>query len=446
MAAMDAWLPMPPSRPFGSMQSSGTHSHAWGSATQKPQISPMSSPSIEPVVITRVSVVLTSISLSLVSRMINMEKNQQIIQSTVILLLGTLKQWEDQSDMESPQSATPLMLSFECNGVNELGQAGQLLELSHNGQALQPPKLQRVRQFFDSSHGGFGLLSPMVLHPTTVREIAGLFSQLQTLEIRGIEAKMLLGEDRIKYRLDLACGLDSLCGTLPLLRKFTMETYFDDAWHDPGISCQDFTVAQGFDPLCEAIRRLTQPTVESLEIGRIAISADLFTNRRQNAAGDENSWKRLRKLVIWTILSDSTGRWYFTNGGSRGRGLGSFLEDYTDTIFNNMPRMCYSQLEIGTKVTRGLEVAYYSFGNHSSKPDKREVRLTWWGKTKQSLPDRVRANWDEWLEGGDIHETEQGYIEESDDSDDTLWDDDEETSSVDEAGLLDAEEDASGED
>ncbi|KAK8080323.1 hypothetical protein PG997_008141 [Apiospora hydei] len=331
------------------------------------------------------------------------DENKQIFQSTVTSLLGTLQQWEDQDDRESSQPGTFLTLLFRYHeGVNIYGPRGRQIEPSHDWHVLHLPRLHRVGGFIDCSQPYLYSLPPLVPHPSVVCDMARLFSQLRTLELQSIEMK------------------------IP--------------------SQEDFTEGQGIDPLCEAIRRLAQPTVKVLMVGRFAISADLFRNRRQHATREENSWKALEKIVLWTHLMDATGRWYLDDEASRNRGLGSFLEDYTDTIFNNMPCMRYARLVIGWEEKRGVDIRCYNFGKHFLKPDRRHLRLAWWGRTKQSLPDRLRANWDDWLEGFDVDEREPGYIEESDESDDTPRDDDEETSSVEEAGLLDAEEDVSGED
>ncbi|KAK8051768.1 hypothetical protein PG993_003153 [Apiospora rasikravindrae] len=245
-------------------------------------------------------------------------RNQQIFQSAITLLLRALKQWEDQSDVASSKTATSLILALSCEDVIYFRGAECLLELSNDGHVPDLPKLRSVGTFIDSFQPEYSLRS---------------------LTFQLVEAAIPLQEDRLKYRLDFACGLDSLCGTLPLLEEFSIMTGRPDVSDHPQLHRPDFTDGEGFDPLCEAIRRLTQPTVRVLMVGGIVITADLFTNRRPHATSDNDMWKSLEEIVVRTTVMDSTGRWYLGDEAPIDRGLGSFLEDYTDAIFDKMPYM-----------------------------------------------------------------------------------------------------------
>ena len=78
--------------------------------------------------------------------------------------------------------------------------------------------------------------------------------------------------DRLEHRMDLARGLESLCGELPRLRQLDIWANHSHWLKDHNFIHQDFTDEQGFDPLCEAIRKLSQPTVVKLSVEGIAIS------------------------------------------------------------------------------------------------------------------------------------------------------------------------------
>ena len=122
--------------------------------------------------------------------------------------------------------------------------------------------------------------------------------------------------DRLEHRMDLARGLESLCGELPRLRQLDIWANHSHWLKDHNFIHQDFTDEQGFDPLCEAIRKLSQTTVVKLSVEGIAISADLFKNRRQHATGDKESWESLQNLSIRTFLMGSNGKWFLTGDAS----------------------------------------------------------------------------------------------------------------------------------
>ncbi|KAK8093879.1 hypothetical protein PG997_000564 [Apiospora hydei] len=120
---------------------------------------------------------------------------------------------------------------------------------------------------------------------------------------------------RQEHRTAFARGLDSLCGHLPRLKELTIRC-FPEKNHpirDHSFRCQDFTDSQGVDLLCEAIRKLAQPTVTHLTLDGGMVSSDLFHSQRTgspDAQGD--AWHSLQQLDVIAEWVSPNGSWYIT--------------------------------------------------------------------------------------------------------------------------------------
>ncbi|KAK8102022.1 hypothetical protein PG984_015168 [Apiospora sp. TS-2023a] len=79
------------------------------------------------------------------------------------------------------------------------------------------------------------------------------------------------------------------------------------------LACQSLADEEVVDLVCEAVRKLAQPTVESLLLGNWLISEDLFLNRRRDASpAANNTWLQLCDLSLFNSLMAPNGKWYVT--------------------------------------------------------------------------------------------------------------------------------------
>ncbi|KAK7978374.1 hypothetical protein PG988_005864 [Apiospora saccharicola] len=222
-------------------------------------------------------------------------KNQLIFRQAVRLLLDVLSDWGDIGD-NVPSSNLSLTIQPVYDSVG-------LYDDQYNKRSLRkvdfgPSKLLLDRKFLTlwSDDRSAVVLSPMpcikrltasnskdfVLCPRTLCAFSGTFTRLEHLSLDFCDPAPKRRDFRFKHRKEFATGLESLCGKLPCLKKLTIQRSPANGYPitDHSFRCQDLTDDQGVDPLCEAIRKLAQPTVTHLTIEGHGVSADPFSNQR----------------------------------------------------------------------------------------------------------------------------------------------------------------------
>lgn len=157
----------------------------------------------------------------------------------------------------------------------------------------------------------------MVLHPTSICQLAAAFPRLDSLDVEWLDPAVKRQEMRREHRLALAKGLRGLRELLPQLKKLSIER---SGAHDPSnhsFAATSLSVVDqetGIDPLCEAIRELSQGTLVELELISVLLSPDLFRDGRiaGPVKADTTVWPHLQHLKITSGLLAPSGEWYYT--------------------------------------------------------------------------------------------------------------------------------------
>ncbi|ROW00453.1 hypothetical protein VPNG_07928 [Cytospora leucostoma] len=168
------------------------------------------------------------------------------------------------------------------------------------------PTVRRVTAFkVDVSLG----LAP---HPGTMCRLAGLFPNLEGLDLEYRDPAIKRREMRQEHRVALARGLDDLRVRLPRLKRVCIRRQgATDPW-DHGFANQDLEV-DGVDPLCDSVRQIIEAgTLTELELVDVLLSPDLFRDRR---GGPDNAcayFSALRRFMIKVGILAPSGKWYYT--------------------------------------------------------------------------------------------------------------------------------------
>ncbi|KAK8037860.1 hypothetical protein PG991_001206 [Apiospora marii] len=163
------------------------------------------------------------------------------------------------------------------------------------------PSSRRVRELRVENAG---------VHPIAVAQFASAMPQLETLYFFCYDPAIGRHQARLAQRDALARALNSLCGKLPRLKDLEIHRIEYHSVSNHSLACQRLVDAEGIDLVCEAVRKLAQPTVEKLCLSNWLISADLFLDKRDPSA--VKTWPRLEDLDVSSSVMAPNGKWYVT--------------------------------------------------------------------------------------------------------------------------------------
>ncbi|KAK8107058.1 uncharacterized protein PG998_009071 [Apiospora kogelbergensis] len=259
-------------------------------------------------------------------------KNQLIFRQAIQSFLDVLSTWDavwDGSAPDSPRlSIAPLSphLAFRENHGEEAKRVQVISEtrdpsLARRFLALPTNPVAPKLPIVPCAGNVFIQHSPVhVMHPLSVCQIAGAFTNVERLRLDYCDPAPKHRQLRLQRRNELAQGLTSLCGKLPRLKRLTLQRNPGNAnpIRNHSFRCQDFTDDQGIDLLCEAIRKLSQPTVTHLSMIGGHLSSDLFVDRRSKLdSPGADTWHALQRLILKVDFMSPDGRWYGTGRRAR---------------------------------------------------------------------------------------------------------------------------------
>lgn len=110
--------------------------------------------------------------------------------------------------------------------------------------------------------------------------------------------------------------------------------------------CKPLKFAYGTDALGAAVRKLAQPTVETLEIRGFSLSRDFFCND-DSEGNDEGGWKALRHLKIGCDIASADGKyllqdkenWTSNASSLHPQGDATTLDPLVDAFYTDVLRM-----------------------------------------------------------------------------------------------------------
>lgn len=226
-------------------------------------------------------------------------------------LFSLLEKWDQQSPSDG---SFKLWLRFEYDIQNSDGPVEYNFNVSKSTavrryldiNTTELPVLRRIKSFRIS--GTFG----RVPHPATMCRLAGLFTQLEELNIEYCDPAIKRQEMRKEHRFALAAGLKKL-SILSNLSKLKLErnSNCDPANHS--FACQDLEDEEHVDVLCESIRQLAEVgRLTELELKNILVSPDLFRDRRSGGTPDNKLCPALRRLKVEDGILSPSGEWWYT--------------------------------------------------------------------------------------------------------------------------------------
>lgn len=254
--------------------------------------------------------------------------NEEVARTAITSLLSLLGEWESDGNTgdTSADAMGSLQLSIQFRLDEDLlydsdGPTHQGFDLANSSAArryislgedeARLPSVQLVSSLILDANPG------MVLHPTALCQLAAAFPRLSNLDLEYLDPAIKRRDMRREHRLALANGLRGLRERLPQLKRLRIKRM---GLRDPvNHSFAATTLAihdqeTGVDPLCEAIRDLSQGTLAELELVSIILSPDLFRDGRNAGPGqpDTTVWPHLQRLKITAGLLAPSGEWYYT--------------------------------------------------------------------------------------------------------------------------------------
>ncbi|ROW02449.1 hypothetical protein VMCG_06106 [Cytospora schulzeri] len=245
--------------------------------------------------------------------------NEEAARNAISSLLGLLAEWEHDG-MGSFQLYIHFNLDdnllYDSDGPSYQGYFGgsssatrRYISLGDDGERL--PLVQLVSSL------RLGVYPGMILHPTALCQLAGAFPRLDNLDFGYYDPAVKRRDMRREHRLALANGLKGLRDRLPKLKRLRIERTGAEDPRNHSFAASSAAVDDretGVDPLCEAIRELSQGTLSDLELINILISPDLFRSGRNAGSeqADTTSWPHLQHLRIVSGLLAPSGEWYYT--------------------------------------------------------------------------------------------------------------------------------------
>ncbi|KAM0812086.1 hypothetical protein AB5N19_14403 [Seiridium cardinale] len=250
--------------------------------------------------------------------------NQLRFRADVSALLTVLHQWDEEEETANGVVLGTLNLFLEpypakLASVDTLTQDGlsdhsltrRYLALPNETTLHLLPHVKRVKRFDVTN------VEPFPIHPISLCLISGAFTRLENLELEYLDPDIKCHNVRLEQRNAFARGIESLCGTLPYLTSLGIRRLSDHSILNHSFQLQDMTDEQDVDLLCEAIRKLAQPTVVDLWLEEFLISTDLFRSRRSIQHNDGSDvWHALKQLFVRANIMSPGGSWYFTGDPS----------------------------------------------------------------------------------------------------------------------------------
>ncbi|KAK6857288.1 hypothetical protein PG995_007475 [Apiospora arundinis] len=404
----------------------------------------------------------------------NSDKDQLRFETDVLSVLNILKQWDDDDASSGELDYTNLSLwlePFDPRSHPELDSYDFNIPLSTDNP--QSPSLPLPRQFtlpanplpisqrvhglkIDRSYHLF--LEDNYIHPIAICQIAAAFPRLGEFQFQYADSSLNHRDARLSQRDAVVRGLNSLCGKLPCMRRLFIGRKDEHASKSNNFTFYDLTDEEGVDPLCEAIRKLAQPTVEVLHLSGLNFSQDLLRNRRHAYnAGTDDTWPQLGWLHIHTGLIASNGEWYTTssldvgttgeNEENRHREKRAYLDtdiveplmrEFTEAVIQHMPQIRTASIHLNGDILQGLpeyDNAYsvprlmIQFETEALWPvdPKKLVRVHRSETFRQwTIPPSLQSEWENWAgpkglmvdTDESLHESE---VEDDEDSDDDIY-------------------------
>ncbi|KUI63530.1 hypothetical protein VM1G_10254 [Cytospora mali] len=253
------------------------------------------------------------------------ERNLQAFRVSMKGLMDLLSQWEttlcDHNGRGSGAGTLELSLDFDwdiesdadgpvdhnfnvCN--SSAARRYLVLENGGQGQGADIPAVRRVTDFKVEACLG---LAP---HPATMCQLAGLFPNLEGLDLEFRDPAIKRHQMRLEHRAALAKGLDVLRERLPGLKRLCIRRQgATDPWNH-GFVCQDLEDS-GVDLLCASVRRIVQAgTLTELELLDILVSPDLFRDPHCSDSGALATFPSLKRFNISVGILAPSGKWYYT--------------------------------------------------------------------------------------------------------------------------------------
>ncbi|KUI66789.1 hypothetical protein VM1G_02267 [Cytospora mali] len=245
--------------------------------------------------------------------------NENVAKTAITSLLALLGEW-DFGSMRTFQLSIKFRLDEELLYDSD-GPTYQGFDMANSSAARRYtslgkdqaclPSVQLVSSLtLDSCPG-------MVLHPTALCQLAAAFPRLEDLDIEYLDPAIKRRDMRREHRLALANGLRGLRECLPQLKRLRIERMGapdprNHSFESTRLAIHD--QENGVDPLCVAIRDLSQGTLAELELVNILLSPDLFRDGRNVGPGqaDTTVWPHLQRLKITAGLLAPSGEWYYT--------------------------------------------------------------------------------------------------------------------------------------